>query len=60
MDMKANKMAFSISEAAEQLGLARSSLYGLLAKGSLRSVKAGGRRLIPVSSVEEFLQGEGQ
>lgn len=41
-----DKLAYSIDEATELLGIGRSLLYELIAQGKLGSVKAGGRRLI--------------
>lgn len=42
----------SVDEAAEQLGIGRTALYGEIAAGRLATVKIGRRRLIPASSVE--------
>ena len=44
-------------EAAELLGVSRDTVYVLLRSGQLRSLKVGRARLIPVSSLEEFLTG---
>lgn len=43
----------SIDQAAKSLGLGRSSLYGELQAGRLRSVKVGRRRLIPSRAIAE-------
>jgi len=43
----------SIPEAAEMLGIGRTSLYAELQAGRLRSVKVGRRRLVPSSAVAE-------
>ena len=50
--------AFSVIEAAEQLGLSRSTVYNLIADGRLASLRVGGRRLVPTSAIEEFLAGK--
>jgi excisionase family DNA binding protein len=50
------KRALRINEAAAAYGLSRSTLYKLMAPGGpLRSVKVGGRRLIPVEALEALL-----
>ena len=41
----------SVDEAAEALGMARSTLYRELGAGSLASVKIGRRRLVPSSAI---------
>jgi len=43
-----------VSHAHEVLGLSRSTVYLLLENGTLRSVRFGGRRLIPVEELEKF------
>lgn len=51
------RLALSPSEAAAVLGVSRPTIYGLLSSGSLRSVRAGARRLISVAAIEDFLNG---
>lgn len=48
--------ALSIPEAAAQLGISRSHLYGLLDAGVIRSVRLGRRRLIPASEIDRVLE----
>lgn len=38
------------------MGLGRTTFYGLIANGAIRTVKVGGRRLIPVDAIDEFLR----
>jgi len=45
-----------VGHAHEALGLSRSSVYLLLENGTLRSVRFGGRRLIPVEELERFAE----
>ncbi|MGK9270321.1 helix-turn-helix domain-containing protein [Williamsia muralis] len=45
-----------IEAAAERLGIKRSLLYELMKSGDLRSVKVGGRRLVPESAIVEFIE----
>lgn len=42
-------------EAADVLSISRTTLYGLLQTGALRSVKVGGLRRIPYEALEEFV-----
>ena len=42
-------------DAADMLSLSRTTVYGLLRSGALRSVKVGGLRRIPVDALEEFV-----
>ena len=44
----------SVEEAARRAGVGRSLLYGLIARGRLRSVKVGRRRLIPADAIGEL------
>ena len=52
-------MAYSPDEAAMALGISRDLVDELVRAGTLRSVKAGHRRLIGVRQIEDFLAGEG-
>lgn len=52
------KLAYSIDEAAERLGLSRDLINDLIRRKGLRSVKVGRRRIIPVDAVTEFLSDE--
>jgi excisionase family DNA binding protein len=50
-----DKRALRVNEAAALYGLSRSTIYVLMASGSLRSVKIRGRRLIPRDALEALL-----
>jgi excisionase family DNA binding protein len=52
------RLAYSVKEVRGFLGIGETLIYELLAKGQLRSVKAGRRILIPKSSLDAFLAGE--
>lgn len=44
-----------IEEAAATLGLGRTSVYGEMSAGRLRSIRVGRRRLIPAAAVAEYI-----
>ena len=50
-----DKLAFKITEVAEQTGLSRTKLYEEIAAGRLRVVKVGRRTLIPGREVHAWL-----
>jgi excisionase family DNA binding protein len=49
-----DRIAFRIHDASHISGLSRSTLYKLIGNGKLRSVKAGGRRLILRTDLEAY------
>lgn len=53
-----DKMAFSIREACAVSSLGRTSIYGHISAGRLRSVRVGGRTIIPADSLHALLSGE--
>jgi excisionase family DNA binding protein len=62
MQTKANsssgiRRAYQVNEATTAYRLSRSTLYKLMSAGTLRSVKVGGRRLIPVEALEALIAG---
>jgi len=52
--MVTDKLLLSIPEALVATGLGRSFIYQKLADGSIRSVKAGRRRLIDAASLKSW------
>lgn len=48
-------IAVSPDEAARLAGIGRTSLYAALAKGNLKSIKIGTRRLIKIEAIHEWL-----
>lgn len=48
-------MLLSVDQAATVLGIGRTNVYSLIGRGELRSVKVGGRRLIPRQSIADFV-----
>ena len=55
--MDGNKLAYSVQEACQALGIGRALAYELIRSGRLHSIKVGARRLIPASALQEFLGG---
>jgi excisionase family DNA binding protein len=51
------KLAYSVEEACQALGIGRALTYELLTSGRIRSIKVGARRLIPASALSDFLAG---
>jgi len=47
---------FSVTVAAQHLGVSRSFFYSLLAKGSIRAVKLGSRTIIPGREIRRFME----
>ena len=44
----------NVEQAAEALGIRRSTAWELVRRGELRSVKIGARRLVPVDGLREY------
>lgn len=51
------KAVFKLNEFSFVYGVSRSTAYRAMAAGKLRSIKAGGRRLIRREDAEAFLAG---
>ena len=49
------RLAYGIAEAARAVGVSRAHLYELIARGEVRSVKLGERRLIPTEELRRVL-----
>lgn len=55
-DPGAPERLLSVDEAARALGIGRSALYnGPIARGELRTVKVGRRRLVPASAIATYI-----
>lgn len=52
------RLAYKVSELPGLLGIGRNKVYDLINAGTIRSIKAGKTRLVPVSAIEAFLAGE--
>ena len=51
------RLAYGVNEAAASLDLSRRSLYGLIEAGMLRTIKIGGRRLVPADELRRLCAG---
>ena len=49
------KILYRAEEAAILLSLSRTAVFGLIRTGDLHTVKIGGRRRIPRSSIEDYV-----
>lgn len=54
-DPSAERLAYSVNEAARLTGLSRDLLYDQMRRGNLPYVKIGRRRLITRQHLEQFL-----
>ena len=52
------KIAYSIKEACKATSWGRTTLYGHISSGRLRTVRIGGRRLIPAEALRALIAGE--
>lgn len=50
------RLAVGVEEAADMLGIGRSSVFALMNAGDLKSLKVGKRRLIAVAELRAFLE----
>jgi excisionase family DNA binding protein len=49
------KLTFTLKEAAQALGVSKSTLYKALAEGKLSAIKLGNRTLIPADALRAWL-----
>ena len=54
--MSEAKLAVSINEAADLIGLKRDLIYRLVMSGDIPSFKVGTRRIIPVAGLKEYIE----
>ena len=54
-DAPASKLILKVEEAAHLLSLSRKTLYDLMRRGELASVKIGGSRRIPLTALHAFI-----
>ena len=49
------EVLISVEEAARRLNISRSTLYLLIQRGELQSIKIGASRRVPVAALDEFV-----
>ncbi|MGD9816385.1 MAG: helix-turn-helix domain-containing protein [Hyphomonadaceae bacterium] len=54
-EVPAEKLAFTLKEAATALGVSKSTLYKALADGKLSAIKLGNRTLIPAEALKAWI-----
>ena len=55
MQQKIDRLAVSVSEAAEAIGVCRAQGYNMVASGELPSIHVGRRRLVPVEGLRQYV-----
>ncbi|WP_167146041.1 helix-turn-helix domain-containing protein [Pseudomonas sp. OTU750018] len=55
-----NPLSVGVEDAARMIGVARSMLYELLARGEIESFKLGRRRLILVKNLEAYINRQAE
>jgi excisionase family DNA binding protein len=56
-DVTSLRLLLTPEEAADRLALSRTTIYELIRKGELRSVKVGRARRIPAGALDDFVNG---
>lgn len=51
-----DKLLLTPEEAATTMSIGRSKVYELMRQGTLRSVRIGGSRRIPLGAINEFIE----
>ena len=52
--------AYSVVDAARQLGISRSKIYELIADGELETIQVGRRRLVPTAALDRLVAGHAE
>lgn len=55
--LPAERRAYTVREFSAAYRISRSHIYELMKRGALRTVRVGGKRLIPVEAGEALLNG---
>ena len=51
------RVALSMVDAAEGIGISRTAIYGVAASGALPTVQIGRRRVVSVAALQAFING---
>ncbi len=49
------RLLITVNQAADKIGLGRTTMYQLIRRGDLRSVKIGGARRVAITDLEQFV-----
>ncbi|GAB3855619.1 hypothetical protein GCM10029963_50680 [Micromonospora andamanensis] len=52
-----NRVVLTIEQAAERLGIGRTTMYALIKTGQVRTVTIGRLRRVPAFCLDEYVQG---
>jgi excisionase family DNA binding protein len=52
------KIAYSIREAVTATSFSKTTIYSMIASGTLRAVRIGGRTVIPAEALHALINGE--
>ena len=55
--IEADRLAYSVAEAAQLISVSQRTLYNYIAGGTLKAIKVGGRRLVRRSDLERLIEG---
>ncbi len=56
MAVQAERIVFTVEEAAERLGVGRTLVYALVRSGDIESISIGRLRRIPCDALDEFVR----
>ena len=56
MAVQAERIVFTVEEAAERLGVGRTLVYALVRSGDIESISIGRLRRIPCEALDEFVR----
>ena len=57
--MDSDTKAVSVIEAARILSIGKNLAYAAIARGEIKSIRVGGRILVPVAALDQMLVGAG-
>jgi hypothetical protein len=53
--VESNRIALPVVDAAQAIGVGRSTLYALMRAGDVESVHIAGRRVVPIASLQAYV-----
>jgi len=58
LEIERNRLACTVDEAADLLGISRSLAYDAVHRGEIRTVRLGRRLLVPLAELHKLLQAD--